>query len=379
MRLAIFIRENLEEILGQWEKFARNIQPADGKMSTAALRDHAEAMLKVIATDLDSPQTARESIEKSEGNGPKAHRATAAENHADERLRAGFSMALMISEYRALRATVLRLWMKGNPQHTEDDADDMVRFNEAIDQALAESVENYAELVAESQDIFLGILGHDLRSPLQSVSVGAAYLMRSQNADSKMIQLGARMFNSAMRMGEMLDDLLDFTKIRIGGGLKISPGQTDLVPVFGQIVEEFLASHPERAIRHVATGNCCGNWDGRRIGQVGQNLIGNALQYSAADSVIEITMQGSVENVVFSVRNQGVPIPAAEQRNIFDPLRRHVANESEKAFTTKNLGLGLYIAREVVMAHHGTISLSSTEAAGTIFTVTLPKSIDPVT
>jgi hypothetical protein len=215
MRLAIFIRENLEAILGQWEKFAREIQPADGKMSTAALRDHAEAMLKVIATDLDSPQTTRESIEKSEGNAPKAYRETAAESHADERLRAGFSMALMISEYRALRATVLRLWMKGNPQHTEEDADDMVRFNEAIDQALAESVENYAELVAESQDIFLGILGHDLRSPLQSVSVGAAYLMRTQPVDSKMIQLGARMYNSA-------DAEKAFTTRSLGLGLYIA-------------------------------------------------------------------------------------------------------------------------------------------------------------
>lgn len=376
MRLATFILENMEKILEQWESFARTTQPTDARMSPVALRDHAEAMLRVIATDLDSPQTDRESIQKSRGNAPKTHVETAAESHADERLRSGFSMSQMVGEYRALRASVLRLWLKSNTDYTEADSGDMIRFNEAIDQALAESVENYAQLAIESQDIFLGILGHDLRSPLQSVSLGAAYMMRSQDIDSRMIQLGARMYNSATRMSEMLDDLLDFTKIRIGSGLEMSRKPTDLALVCGQVVEEFLASHPGRVIRSATAGDCCGNWDGRRIAQVCQNLIGNALQYGMPDSPIEISMQGNADDVVLSVRNLGTPIPEAEQSTLFDPLRRHVARISEDAYSSKNLGLGLYIAKEVVRAHHGTITLKSTAAEGTIFRVILPKAAD---
>lgn len=376
MRLAAFILANMEDILEHWERFARTIQPADSEMSPLALRDHAEAMLKVIATDLASPQTARESIQKSRGNAPRGSEETAAESHADERLRSGFSMALMVAEYRALRASVLRLWLKGNRDYTEVDSGDMIRFNEAIDQALAESVENYAALAIESQDIFLGILGHDLRSPLQSVSIGAAYLMRCQNDDTRLIQLGARMYNSTLRMSAMLDDLLDFTRIRIGGGLQIRRAQTDLEVVCAQVIDEFLASHPGRVIRSAKNGNCSGDWDGRRLAQVCQNLIGNALQYSAADSPIDVTIEGNEHDVVLSVCNRGVPIPAVEHRHLFDPLRRHVAARSEESFATRNLGLGLYIAKEVVMAHQGTIGLTSTEAEGTIFTVTLPRSFD---
>lgn len=186
----------------------------------------------------------------------------------------------MVAEYRALRATVLRLWLKNNSGYTKEDSGDIIRFNEAIDQALAESVEHYAELAIESQDIF----------------------------------------------------------------------------------------------RHVVAGNCRGNWDGRRIGQVCQNLIGNALQYSASDSAIEMTLQGNESDVVLSVRNHGLSIPDTEQKNLFDPLRRHVSNKSGELSVNKNLGLGLYIAKEVVTAHHGTIGFKSTEAEGTTFTVALPKS-----
>ena len=373
MRLATFIIERMEDILKEWEAFARSIQPGEA-MNTVELRDHAEARLKVIAADLKTSQTERESVQKSQGNGVRKSSApTAAESHAGERLRAGFSTELLVSEYRALRASVLRLWLKQSVGNSEEDANDMIRFNEAIDQALAESVESYSQLVKEAQDIFLGILGHDLRSPLQSVSIGAAYLMRSETADSRLIQLGARMYNSAVRMSEMLDDLLDYTKLRIGAGLPVTLQESNLALVCAQVIDEFRASHPGRLIHVVTTGDCSGIFDGRRIGQVYQNLLGNALQYSASQSIIEITLSGNAEDVIFTIRNQGKVIPDTEQRNLFDPLRRHDAGDGEDAFTNRNLGLGLYIAREVVAAHAGKISLTSIEGEGTTFKVVLPK------
>ena len=372
MRLAEFILENMERILAAWEDFARANQPPDGDMNPSALRDHAEAMLKVVALDLHTPQTARESEQKSQGLAPEKHEPTAAQLHADERLRSGFAINLLVAEYRALRASVLALWMKDST--TEPcDLEDMLRFNEAIDQALAESVHTYSALVVDSQDTFLGILGHDLRSPLQSISVGAAYLMRTGDANAKLIQLGARMYNSAVRMGEMLDDLLDYTKIRIGGGLNMAVQNTNLAEVLSQIVDEFRAAHPGRAIQMTVDENCIGVFDGKRIARVFQNLLGNALQYSPPDTPVEMSVRGTVDDVVFTIRNQGVPIPQAAQHSLFDPLRRHISSDADDAFSSKNLGLGLYIAKQIVLAHQGTIELISTPVVGTIFTVSLPR------
>src|SRR5688572_4807543 len=167
MRLADFISTNLEPILAEWEAFARTHIPAGEAMDVVGLRDHAAEILKAVAKDLWSHQSERAGIEKSKGDAAEEPGAadTAAETHGALRAEAGFTLGQMVSEFRAMRASVIRLWRAGGgPQGT--DLEDLTRFNEAIDQALAESVSRYARDLDHSKEMFLAILGHDVRTPL---------------------------------------------------------------------------------------------------------------------------------------------------------------------------------------------------------------------
>lgn len=146
MRLSDFISDHMEPILQGWEDFSASLQPPGTPVATMALREHAALILKTIAADLDTPQTALERSEKSQGRGQVAAGESYAETHAEERLLAGFSIDQLVSEYRALRASVLRLWAMKSPAALSTDHRDVMRFNEAIDQALAESVSRFSTL-----------------------------------------------------------------------------------------------------------------------------------------------------------------------------------------------------------------------------------------
>ncbi|KAA0696277.1 sensor histidine kinase [Halopseudomonas laoshanensis] len=373
MRLHKFISANMEAILKEWEDFARANQPTGGDLQVVELRDHAKDLLNNIVRDMATAQTESERESKSQGNSPTSDTDTPAEVHADERLGAGFSIRLLVAEYRALRASVLRLWIKGEALSEPDNPDeleDLIRFNESIDQALAESVGRYSEAVTENSDIFVGMLGHDLRSPLQVLSFGAAKLKNMEDADKSLNQLGSIMIASVQRMKEMLDDLMDFTESRIGEGLIIHRGPADLAEITRQLVDEFRSAHQDHRFEHVVNGDCSGHWDASRIGQICQNLISNALQHGDPQGDIVVGCEARKDQVVLTVNSRGKPIPESQQQDIFElSSRKHV----EKGNPNKNLGLGLYIVRELVMAHDGKVSVESTQSAGTTFTVELPK------
>lgn len=368
MKLHQFILDNMELILSEWVNFARSIQPS--KMTTKELRDHAEEMLRAVAKDVANLQVDGELDEKAtEGD-------TAAETHADCRLNSGFSIDLLASEYRALRASVLKLWFTDNTCSNQDQADELIRFNKALDQALAESITRYTESMILSQDIFLGVLGHDLRDPLNSIGAGAQFLMYGAESNPRSVRLGSQMYASVLRMNKMLDNLLNFTQSRIGGGLKVITEHVDLAQISKQVIEEFHLSHPDRIIHNEISGDCTGDWDAGRMSQAYQNLISNALQYGAAESAVTVITTDFEDHIVFTVQNDGVPIPLESQRSIFNLMHR-IPHVEEERNMKKNLGLGLYIVREIVLAHHGIISVSSTEEKGTTFRIQLPK--HPVT
>lgn len=373
MRLHQFIVANMEQILAEWVNFARSIQPV--KMTTKELRDHAEEMLTIIANDLAAPQTELERSEKSKGLQPRQDGDTAAEIHADCRLRSGFSIELLASEYRALRASVLKIWLAANKCNSEEEVEDLIRFNEGIDQALAESIARYTETIVLSQDIFLGVLGHDLRDPLNSIAIGAQLLKRTDDPNSTPAKLGTQMYTTVLRMNKMLDNLLNFTQSRIGGGLQISVSHVDLAQISNDVVAEYRLSNPGRIINNHVDTNCAGNWDAGRISQAYQNLISNALQYGSVESAVTVETKDHGDYVIFTVQNDGAPIPEQNQNQIFDLMHR-IPNVDAERNLKKNLGLGLYIVREIVTAHHGNISVSSSEEAGTTFRVRLPKDVN---
>ena len=153
MRLADFILTNRAAILAEWEDFAKTCTPASGSMGIAALSDHASEMLTVIAEDLKRPQGEHEQSEKSKGHAPALadQERTAAERHGTGRAESGFTMDQMVAEYRALRASVIRLWTREQGDATPADLDDLTRFNEAIDQSLAESITRFTQDLDKSR------------------------------------------------------------------------------------------------------------------------------------------------------------------------------------------------------------------------------------
>src|SRR3954463_15238190 len=224
MRLADFIVANLEPILAEWETFARTHIPAGEAMDVAALRDHAADILKTVAADLQCRQTERERSEKSKGEveAPAGAADTAAQTHGTLRAEAGFTLGQMVSEFRALRASVIRLWRGGGGPPHETAFEDLTRFSEAIDQALAESLSRYARDLEHSKEMFLAILGHDIRTPLGAVMMSAAGLLMSRDLGQPGQAAASRILNSGTRIQQLVNDLLDFTRTRLGAGIPLS-------------------------------------------------------------------------------------------------------------------------------------------------------------
>lgn len=369
-KLAEFILDNLEPILAEWETYARSIPPA-AEFDTQALRDHAELMLKAIADDIGQAQSDRQQEQKSKGLAPRAAGDTAAEKHAVGRQSEGFSLSQMVSEYRALRASVIRLWTRKMQSADRDTLYEMTRFNEGIDQALTEATHRYSQRLDHSRDLFLGVLGHDLRSPLGAVLNSAEYLMQCDGLTGPQIKATSTILRSATRIQEMIADLLDVTRTRLGESLPINPGPAELGSICRQVIEEARAYHPEQVISFEASGLLEGTWDEARIGQLVSNLVENAIQYGAADRPVTVSLEGDDDAITLSVHNEGKPIPKPVLRRIFEPLAQH-----EKKRTTGEqggLGLGLYIASAIVHAHRGSIDVESSSEAGTTFIAQLPR------
>jgi signal transduction histidine kinase len=374
MKLSEFILSNLEEILQEWESFASTMEPLRNA-DKVELRDHAAAMLKVIAVDLDTFQAEHESIAKSKGLAPQATQDTIAEDHAAHRIAAGLSSDQVMAEFRALRASVLRLWAKRVEITTPAEIHDMIRFNEAIDQAQTESMTRYARMLREAQNLFLAILGHDVRTPLGAISMGAQVLLHDQTLPSKALKVGLRIFNSSKRMDEIVRDLLDFSTTHLGEGIPVDPHTVDLLDICQSVVEEARTFHPDRKIHLTTDGHLVGAWDGARIAQAFSNLISNAVQHGKPETVIKVAIYGFPNEVKYTVQNEAEVIPPSGLRTLFDPVKRFaIRPASERAAArTQNLGLGLYVVKEIVASHEGVISVTSNENDGVIFTVSLPR------
>lgn len=371
MRLASFIQQNMEGILQEWEDFARAIQPPHRTMNVTELRDHAEEMLHEIAEGLDRSPVDNKGALHPRVAIPMSSIDSAAQEHAIQRLGAGFSIDQLVAEYRALRASVLYLWSQQHGSVGALEVQDINRFNEALDRALSESIAHYSLMMRQAQDIFMGILGHDIRTPLNAIRMGTEALMRTPSLDSKSIQIASRLFNSTARMNELVDSLFDLTHARFGMKLTLRPADMGLL--VEQVIEEIRATHPDRLILLSRSGELQGSWDTGRVCQILSNLICNALQHGSQTQPISVSVAQQDSAVRLEVHNFGPPIPDVEIGHIFEPMRRYAHPASASRSPLSNLGLGLYIAREVTVAHGGTLTVSSNEEDGTRFVACLPK------
>jgi signal transduction histidine kinase len=376
MRLADFILANVEPILAEWEAFARSVWPG-GKVDPLTLRDHAQDILRATALDMKSAQSSTQQSAKSKGDGhagADSIRVTAASDvHAVGRVQSGFELLPVVAEYRALRASVIRLWRESAPNPDLRDLDDLTRFNESIDQSLTEAIRSYTERIDGSRQMFLAILGHDLRAPLNSVMLSATVLLETAELDAESAGIASQISASAAAMARMISDLLDFTGTGLGTAIPLSPVAMNVGSLCREVIAETEAAYPACKVRYRQHGDLAGHWDAARIRQVISNLIGNAVQHGAVNCPVDLSLSDEGVDVVLTVHNEGPPIPREALPTIFDPLVRGSVPDVQKQRRPGSIGLGLYIAREIVTAHGGVIDVKSSAEAGTLFTIRLPR------
>ncbi len=364
VNLAQFINAQRAAIVAEWETFARTLLPPGTEMTGVALRDHANEILSAIVADLESSQSAAEQAEKSKGRGDAQRLSAMGKIHATLRIEVGFKVGQMVAEYRALRASVLRLW-----QNEGTDPAGVTRFNEAIDEALTEAVQSFTTTTEHYRDQTIGILGHDLRNPLAAIVTGSTILLGAEELSDRSVRIAARMLNSANRMNRMIADLLDWTRTRFGDAIPITRAPIDLEPLCRQVLAELEGLRPEGGVHFVSEGELSGEWDSDRISQVVSNLIRNAIQHGGKGEPIRVVARDQGDEILLEVHSGGSAIPSAALATIFEPMVRHVG----KANPTSGLGLGLYIATQIVLAHGGRLEASSSNAEGTTFSVHLPR------
>jgi signal transduction histidine kinase len=374
MSISTFIRDNMTEILSEWTTFAEKTAPPEGEMTKLALTDHAQQILTAIALDIETHQSHQEQFDKSQGEeddaGPEE---SAAAIHGRLRHASNFSLLQLSSEFRALRATVLRLWLPRVPQLSDDTINEMVRFNEAIDQALAESIVTYSERADRTRDLFLAVLGHDLRAPLATISLVGDLLGRVQASPEQTASLAERTKRSAMLMSSMVTDLLGFARLQMGAGMPTERTMLEAAEVCKTAVADAQAMYPGASMVFHAEGDLRGAFDNIRLQQLVTNLLINAAQHCDKGTPVTLAAKGDDDAITLTVTNIGPVIPAESLQTIFQPLVQLEPEGGHDARPKTSLGLGLFIAQQITAAHDGTIGVTSNEAEGTVFTVRFPR------
>ena len=369
--LADFIERNTEAIVAHAVDFARTVEVGTS-LDEEALRDHLPDIVHAIVADLRTSQTREQEIEKSHGRAPAlvGRPRSAAGTHALHRAHSGYSIAELVSEYRALRASVLRMWT---------DAPELVavpleitRFNEAIDEAIAESVSHYSAEVERWRNIFLGVLGHDLRSPLSAI-VMTSELIARMAVDAPVATAAQRLIRSGERMRELLDKLLVYNRAQMGVGFELDRQEVDLAAACREEIDLLGASMPGTRIVFASPMSLHGRFDAGRIREALANLVVNASKYGTQGGEIRVELRENGDGAELAVSNPGTPVARETFDLMFEPLRRGgvSSGESERA----SLGLGLFIVSQIAHAHGGTIR---GESAGgqTTFTLQLPREGD---
>jgi len=238
------------------------------------------------------------------------------------------------------------------------------------DQAAVALEKTRLDEVGVFREQLIGIVGHDLRSPLNTIAMAADVLLLREGLGELETEVARKIANSASMAARLIDVLLDLTRSRLGGGIPIDPRRFDMKVVCRQVVDETELGHPDRPVHVHLQGDLIGVWDRDRLYQLLSNLVGNAIQHGAPRSSIDLRIDGGKTEVVMEVANRGEPIPAALLPFIFEAFRQGRTDHSSR---TRGLGLGLFIAQQIARAHGGSIGVTSTAGDGTTFRVRLPR------
>jgi signal transduction histidine kinase len=373
MSLSDLICINVDRLVDEWCAYAADHVAPAKTLTRDELEDSARDLFNAIAGDMVIEETTEQQTEKSHGERSGNSRALTdyAKSHANYRIGQGFSLPDMASEYRALRASVMRLCSDtegGESVHISQ----VVRFNASLDEALTVSIGWFDAQLNQARELFMGVLGHDMRGPLHAIMMSSELLLMDDKMLQRSLVASTRIFGSSKRLAAMLDDLVDFTSTRLGKILSVTIREGDMGETVSHVVSELRARHPSAQITYETHGELHGRWDFARIAQVVSNLGGNAIQHGDNARPVAIRLDGQADQVVLTVHNEGVAITPQALRRIFDPMTRGETKAQQDV--RGSIGLGLYICREIALSHDGSIGVTS-DGEGTTFTVRIARNV----
>ena len=375
MQLGALIHSQLEAIVDRWEAATRE---ALGPSKAASLGEslHQPYRDLIIQTLAETPGAfcGERSSSALDGEGLGAAGQDSASRYVALRYAAGLTVADVVCELGLLWPNVLWLLRTTGTLDQEASLDELERFTGALHNMLARSVQSYLDRVSAAGDMFLAILGHEIRNPLQAIAVAGKLLAVPSLPDPTRVETAARVSRATKLMDGLVSDLIDFTRSRLGVRARVERSACDLREACQEALELAQMSAPEREFRHQFVGNLQLQADRARLRQVMSNLLNNALQHGDEATPISLSALGTEESIILTVSNFGRPIPEEAARVIFEPLVQVPISSADPTKRFKHsLGLGLYIAREIVRGHDGTITVHSSPTAGTTFTVRLPR------
>lgn len=221
-----------------------------------------------------------------------------------------------------------------------------------------------ASAANRAKDLYLGVLGHDLRNPLGAMLMSARMMLMGQTLGDKDRESVLRIARNGERMAALIRDILDYTRGQAAGGIPIIPRRANMGEICASMIDEISLLHSNRKIHLERTGDLVGEWDRERVEQVISNLLANALTHGVGD--LRVIVRGSPDEVYVSINNAGKPIPPEQLATLFEPFRQGSNSRG-------GLGLGLYIVHEILRAHGGVVDVQSTADAGTTFTTRWPR------
>lgn len=370
LRTHEFLRRERDHIMSEWERAIREA-PQRISLEDSALRNDLPEFLDALAAWVQSEEEPVGGILRD-----------VPAKHAKQRFKSAYELAQVISEFRVLRATILRLLLQAEAierkradvqADTERRVVELARLHAGLDQAISESVESFVGEREHIRERFIGVLGHDLRAPLGSILMTADHMLRSGRLQPGLDKAAGRIARNAARMSRMVRDLLDLARGRLADGIPITASHIDMGEVCRAAADDAAITHPGREITTETSSELWGDWDRDRAIQAVGNLIGNALQYGHDPVTIRVT--SDADDVVVNVTNRGEPIPQDHLSRLFDPFQRGEAGAETDAASERRegLGLGLYIVSEIMRAHGGSVAVASSTERGTTFTLTWPR------
>lgn len=368
MRLHEFMRANIEAILAIWEQEFNHRTSTVNPMELGARRALTRKILLGIASEIETGSAVPfDSLLQAPIGG-----ATSASNHGDQRLAIGYTLQQLQAEYRILRQVVTSEWMKVCRSWSMQEIVDMATFNAALDRALGASTSAYVAGLDRSRDLFIGVLGHDLRGPINAALMSIFIVGRDPALSEQSIAALSRSERSVRQMNDLVSELLDFVSGHFGLHRHLSVADISMTKICEEAISDAQIIYPHRQFVAKFGDDTLGRWDAHRIKQAVYNLLRNANEHGAAATPIVITTRGDEESVTVEVHNQGDPIPPLSLTRIFDPFTQASSGEANM-HTKGSIGLGLFIVRDAAMLHDGHVSVDSTAEDGTVFRIELPR------